>query len=242
MQNAECVEINNKNKIGHIIEQLNNNLIENIYNQIQDVTIDLISKNCYPLSDEKLNLTVYSHAMGYRYLMISALDDGFDGNIKNFIQILKALKARYAKTAEIASELIDLLLVREKNLKKIRAETNKLEKILLKITNSHKKIVGQNCTKIAIFLNFLRDLKAKSINISLYLIPKEIQIKDFKNEKNKLCTDAENLKLQCFDLVPYFAEHYSNYKNNSLFIDGNHLTVEGNKKVAEWILASQSEN
>ena len=145
------------------------------------------------------------------------------------------MKVQYPKTDPVASELIGLLRMEKKNIKKIKKKVNHLDKILSSNFNQNKHRSDEKCSKIDIFLNYLMDLKSKNFNIFLYLIPKEIQIKDYNKNKNDLCTEAEKRGLHCKDLVSLYVEHYSEPDNNSLFIDGVHLTVEGNKKMANWI-------
>ena len=61
LQNAICVDDNIKDKISTIIVNLKINMIDDIYSEIHSISLQLISKNCYPFSSKKLNLTSFCH-------------------------------------------------------------------------------------------------------------------------------------------------------------------------------------
>lgn len=235
---SECIDNETVILINEIISDIQNDNIDNIFAKTKRVTRFFINANCYPIGSGMQNVVSYANYFaGFYYESLNAISSGYTGNLDNYIQILKMVANTFSDLKEEAENLIhDVIDL--KDLEKIELCTNGLQQKLNYKTEDDSCLIAENCDKLDIFLEFLVSLQAKDIKVAMYLIPAEYQLNGrsrHKEREHSLCSRAIEAGIDCLDLTPQFLEHYSNRKNNSLFLDGAHLTIDGNETVAKWI-------
>ncbi|MGR3320081.1 MAG: hypothetical protein ACUZ8O_16560 [Candidatus Anammoxibacter sp.] len=236
---AEGIDSGTKLLINEIINEINNNNIEEIFDKMRKVSIGFINSNRYPIGNDMQNLVSYTnYTAGFFYESINALNTGYRGNIYNYLSLLKIVGKTYNDLQEESEQLIQILMEME-DIKKAEIYSSGLQRKLNRKEQEYSDNIATSCNKLGIFFDYLVTLQKKNIHVSVCLIPAEYQLKRRARsvtKSHKVYIEAQNHGIDCIDLTQTFIEHYSNRQNNALFLDGAHFTVEGNKKVASWIM------
>lgn len=245
LKTAKCVDNITCNLIDTIINDIEKGDVNDVFNKMKSISMGLINANCYPIGDEMENLTVSAnYNAGYFYESIIALTNDYDGNIYNYISLLNMIAAKYAELDDQIN-IIKEPLIEKSNLVLVEITVEDLNQKL--VYKEHESLcdIPMNCDKLDIFFKYLSSLKDNELDVAIYLIPTENQIKRFSKfpkKYNQISDKAKTWGINCVDLTQRFVEHYLNKENNALFLDGAHFTVEGNKRVAKWIKDTVNSN
>ncbi|MGR3177721.1 MAG: hypothetical protein ACUZ8E_06655 [Candidatus Anammoxibacter sp.] len=236
---AEGIDTEKKSLVNEIINEINKDDIEEVFDKMRNVSMSFINSNRYPIGNDMQNLISYAnYTAGFYYESINALNAGYRGNIYNYISLLKVVAKTYNDLQEESEQLIQILLEMD-DIKKAERYSSDLQRKLNRKEQEYSDNITPSCDKLGIFLEYLSSLQKENIHISLCLIPAEYQLKRRARsvtKSHKVYIKAQNHGIDCIDLTQTFIEHYSNKQNNALFLDGAHFTVEGNRKVASWIM------
>lgn len=235
---AECADDNTKIMINKISDDIKTDNIEDIFEEMQKVTMYFINKSCYPIGKDWQNLASYAnYYAGFVYETLNTLKDGYTGNLYNYISLLKMIGRKYSDLKEPSERLIKSL-PEMKNLEEIERYSYEIERILKNKEPVATCYTAQGYDRLTIFLEYLAHLAQRNIEVSMYLIPAEYQLGRFSKlaaaAPNPIWIKANEKRIVCIDLTPKFVEHYSNKQNNALYLDGAHFTIEGNQKVAKY--------
>ncbi len=239
---ADCVNDKIKILITEAIDDLKADRVEDIFKKIKNITTSFIDTECYPIDKNMQNLVINAnyHA-GFFYESINAVKNGYMGNIYNYSQLLKMISRKYTDLNEDAKHLSKLLL-EMKDQDKIGLYSESLQRKLKSIEKDRSCNIAENCDKLDIFFKYLVGLEKLNTKVALYLLPSEYQIKRRLLKPNKphfLQEKATSYGLKCLDLSSKIIEHYKNNQNNAIYIDGAHLSKQGNKIAADWIMENE---
>lgn len=239
---AKHTSDNTKIMVNELINDIRVGRTENVFEKMRQVSASFINTGYYPIGKDMQNLVSYAnYYAGYNYGYIDTIGAGYTGNLYNYISLLKTIGKKYNDLKEQSDYLIKTLSEMKKiaNTENIERYSNEIQRIL----NSKERIDSCHppveCDRMTIFLEYLSSLMQRGIEISVYLIPAEYQLKrssKFPERINPISLKAQEKGINCIDLTPRFIKHYSNKQNNALYLDGAHFTIEGNEKVAEWII------
>ncbi len=239
LSDSNCISAEIELLINNIIDDLDKDKVDDIFNKTNNITKQLIKKNCYPIGKNMQNLTTYTNYFaGFYYESLDSLKKGYNGNVYNYGQLLKMVGIKYSDLNENSEKLAKLIL-EMKDLRKIEIYSADLQQKLNYKEQDNTCMLPENCDKIDVFFDFLSGIQANNIQIDLYLIPAEYQLKRMARHPEKihsLTKRAIEKGINCIDLSSEFLKHYSDKNNNALFLDGAHFTKEGNRTVAEWIM------
>ena len=243
LNESKCTDENAKLLIQEIIDSIKRNHLNSAIEKTENLVKQFIKKGCYPISKDMENLvSKVNYFAGFSYESVLALKTGYYGNIYNYVTLLKAIGSTY-KDLEKESVTLTEHLLDTNDLKAIELASSNIQ---LKLNQKEEKFersapIPNNCDKFTIFFNYLLNIEKKGIEVFLFFIPAEYELKKrarFPGRELSLLTKAKGAGINCTDLTPMFLKHYLNPLNNALYLDGAHFTVEGNKKVAEWIRES----
>ncbi|MGR3218671.1 MAG: hypothetical protein ACUZ8H_02490 [Candidatus Anammoxibacter sp.] len=233
------IDAGTKLLINEITDKINNDNIEGIFDLMQKVSMSFINSNRYPIGSDMQNLVSYAnYSAGFFYESLNALSAGYPGNIYNYLSLLKVIGKTYPDLSDESEQLIQILIKMD-DVKKVAIYSSDLQRKLDRKEHVYSKNVTTSCDKLGVFFEYLSSLQKKHIHVTVCLIPAEYQLKRRARsvtKSNKVYIEAQNHGIDCIDLTQTFIEHYSNKQNNALFLDGAHFTIEGNRKVASWIM------
>lgn len=224
--------------INEVINNIKNGKVDNIFDNMKNITQHFINADCYPIGNEMQNIVTYANYFaGFYYESMDSIRLGYKGNLFNYLQMLKIVGTTYSDLKEEANNLAKAILEMEE-LANIEFLTASLQQKLNYKEQDDSCFIADNCKKIDIFLDYLASLRNQGINISIYLIPAEHQLQRRLRRPevpHSIHGKATEKGIHCVDLTKNFLQHYTTKGNNALFLDGAHLTKEGNKLVANWI-------
>ena len=95
-------------------------------------------------------------------------------------------------------------------------------------------------TKVDTFLAYLQSVKEqRGVDVQVFVLPSESHLKLYSQrlgQVHHLCRKArEQTSVPCTSFIEPMVFHYQQPQHNALYIDGSHLSEEGNKVVAGWI-------
>ena len=222
-----------------IVSQMYNNTSPDITDKsIKLFVMKLIDNNHYPVADYGyLSLSKLNYSGWYKPYEISELKDKHTGNIQVFKEFIVDMS-----TYKSTKDKLKPLLYKLTNSFSIKSSVNDIKAIndnVLSILNTIKHpAADESCNKIDIFIEYLNDVARRGVEIALVNIPSEYFLKTYKNGTRhfkQICSNDKIDNVRCIDLTGKLIRHYSDKNNNGLFLDGSHLTVDGNVKVANWM-------
>ena len=240
LNKAECTDDLTKLLIQEIIHNIEDSHLDSAIKKTRSLVNRFINKGCYPIGTDLQNLvSKVNYFGGYFYESVFALKSGCYGNIYNYVFLLKTIGETYSDLKKEAENLIELLLETE-DLKTIEFASSNLQ---LRINQREEVFetavpIHNNCDKFKIFFDYLLNVQKKGVEVFLVFLPAEYELKRrsiFPGKTHSLMKKAKTAGIKCTDLTPLFLKHYLKPLNNALYLDGAHFTVEGNKRVAEWI-------
>jgi len=233
LADAQCTDAFGRVKINDIILALAKGDYVGISDQTAGLISEYVQRDCYPLDDKKVGmLPNVASLAGLHIERLSAVADGYDGNVRNFISLLdiieetrptaKPLRAHLMRG--ITEGLFDGTWIRERT-----------EEIYDELRNEApvQALEAGTCDKTEIFLNYLQSLQLTGIDVTIFVLPYEASL---RSHGISICDRSESHGLKCIDLAPEILDRYRSDPHRSIYLDGAHFNAGGNRFLSQAML------
>lgn len=207
--------------------------------RMRAITVALAAQNCYPMGAEfggsgaARNLTAYTNLAGFYDDYLSALSDGYDGNLLNLQTLLGRLKAAPDLAGDTGLiERLSGLVARRGTLDAIREASTTLKNVLAQRATGCQSPVS--CDKENLFFDYLASLANRGVRVTLVGVPNEAALTGSPVNPSGVCPKVSRKGLTCIEAFPQLSGHYRTQRNG-LYLDGSHFTVDGSARMAAWI-------